>query len=153
MPLGSLPHKVKSHSSPRLPSPITTTCHTAITASNLFLLILRRTLRLRRTSELLGAVLSLLALLSAGLLDLGCMPDPHESVVRLELLHRLNAVVDEGESSGLAAAVLCPHAEHVDLVFVRFVDLGQLGAQVVLGDVRAVRVQDIAVERRLSGQL
>jgi len=121
--------------------------HPQYQRSRLFLVLLRTTLRLRRTSELLGSVLSLLALLSAGLLDLGCVSNSDESVVGLELLHGLDAVVDEGETGRLATTVLCPHTEDVDLVLVGLVHFGESGAQVVLGDVGSVGVEDITVER------
>lgn len=132
----------------------TTTTRTTMTTtlttstSHLFLLVLAGTLRLGGTTELLGSVLPLLALLSAGLLDLGGVADSDESVVGFELLHRLDAVVDEGEAGRLAATVLRPHAEHIDLVLVRLVHLGESGAQVILGDVGAVGVEDIAVKTR-----
>lgn len=65
--------------------------------------------------------------------------------MRFKLLHRLDGIVNQRKARGLAAAVLRPHAEHVDLVFVGFVNLGQSRAQVVFRDIRAVRVEDIAV--------
>lgn len=68
------------------------TCHISAALvikrrTHLLLLVRACLLRLRRTSELLAAILSLLALLSAGLLDLGCRTDSHLSVVGLEFLH------------------------------------------------------------------
>jgi hypothetical protein len=62
-------------------------------------------------------------LLSAGLLDLGGLAVTDEPVVGLELLHRLGAVVDEGEASGLATTVLGAETEDGDLVLVRLVKL------------------------------
>jgi hypothetical protein len=44
---------------------------------------------------------------------------------------------------------LCPHAEDIDLVFVGFVHLGKSGAQVVLGDIGAVGMEDITIARSL----
>ncbi len=114
-------------------------------ASRLFLVLLRGTLGLSCASELLGPVLALFPLLSAGLLDLGGVADPDKSVVGLEFLHGLDAVVDQGETRGFAATVLRPHAEDVDLVFVGFVNFGELRAQVILGHVRAVGVQDVTI--------
>lgn len=84
-------------------------------------------------------------LLPAGLFDLVRLAVTHESVVRLEPLHRLAGVVDEREAGGLAATVLCPQAEDGDLVLVALVQLGELGAEVVLGDIGAVRVEDVTV--------
>lgn len=144
VPTSSIDHAIPL---PRLS--INTTTHGTITYSRLFLVLLSRTLRLRRTSELLGSVLSLLALLSAGLLDLGCVSHPDESVVGFEFLHRLDTVVDEGETGRLPTTVLRPHAEDVDLVFVGFVHLGKSGAQVVLGDIGAVGMEDITVARNI----
>lgn len=62
-------------------------------------------------SELLVSVLSLLALLSAGSLDLGCLSVSDESVTWLELLHCLGAVVDQTETCALATTELCAEAE------------------------------------------
>jgi len=55
-------------------------------AKHLFVLLLGGTLDLRRTSESLLSVLALLALLSAGLFDLGGDSDSDQSVMGLELL-------------------------------------------------------------------
>lgn len=82
-------------------------------------------------------------LLPAGLLDLAGHADADQSVVRLELLHRLVGVVDESEAGALATTVLGPEAEAVDLVLVGLVELGQLVAELILGDVGAVGVEDI----------
>jgi hypothetical protein len=84
-------------------------------------------------------------LLSAGLLDLGGLAVTDEPVVGLELLHRLGAVVDEGEASGLATTVLGAETEDGDLVLVRLVQLGELGAELILGDVGTVGVEDVTV--------
>jgi hypothetical protein len=64
--------------------------------------------------------------------------------MRLEFLHRFDGVVDQGESRGLAATVLCAHAEDVDLVFVGFVDFGEFGAEVVFANIGAIGVEDVA---------
>lgn len=93
----------------------------------LFLVLLRTTLGLLYTSELLASVLSLFALLSAGLLDLGCVSYSYQSVSWLELLHGLNGVVDQGETGSLATTILCSETKDVDLIGVGFVDLGELG--------------------------
>jgi hypothetical protein len=72
------------------------------------------------------------------------MSHPDQSVSGLELLHRLDRIVDERETGGFAAAILCPQAEDVDLVFIGFVDGGEFVAEVVFGDVGAVGVEDVA---------
>jgi hypothetical protein len=108
-----------------------------------FLLVLARTLRLRRTPELLAPILPLFSLLSARLLNLSRMPHPHKSVVWFELLHGLDGVVDEGEACRFAATVGSTQAEDIDLVLVGFVDGGELVTEVVLGDVCAVGVEDV----------
>lgn len=64
--------------------------------------------------------------------------------MRLELLHHLVAVVDESEPGRLAATVLCAETEAGHLVLVGFVELGEFLAQLVFGDVGAVRVEDVA---------
>jgi hypothetical protein len=84
-------------------------------------------------------------LLSAGLLDLGGLAVTDESVVGLELLHGLGAVVDEGKAGALATAVLGAETEDGDLVLVGLVQLGELLAELILGDVRAVGVEDVTV--------
>ena len=65
--------------------------------------------------------------------------------MRLELLHRLARVVDEREAGALATSVLCPETEARDLVLARLVQLAQLAAELVLGDIGAVRVEDVAI--------
>jgi hypothetical protein len=63
--------------------------------------------------------------------------------VGLELLQGLGGVVDQSEAGGLAATVLRAETEHGDLVLVGLVQVGQLLAELVLGDVRAVGVEDV----------
>jgi hypothetical protein len=106
-------------------------------------LVLLGALGLGGTAELLGTVLSLLALLSGGLLDLGSGTDTDETVVRLELLQGLSGVVDQGEASALATTVLRAEAEDGDLILVGLVETGELVAQLILGDVGTVGVEDI----------
>jgi hypothetical protein len=72
--------------------------------------------------------------------------------VGLELLHRLGGIVDQGETGGLAATELCPEAKHADLVLLGLVHAGELVAELILGDVGAVRVEDIT-EREMSAEL
>lgn len=140
----------------------------------LLLLVLRRCLPLRRPPHSLGPVLALFAcshppristipsqhqpishtlnakemhvrtLLSARLLDLRSSPIPHQPIMRLKLLHHLMAIIDERETGALATSVLGSEAEAGDLVFVGFVELGELLTEFVFGDVGAVGMKDIS---------
>ena len=92
---------------------------------------------------------NVLTLLPARLLDLGRLSVSHESVVRLELLHRLARVVDEREAGALATTILRPETEARDLVLARLVQFAELAAELILGDVGAVGVEDIAVRALL----
>ena len=91
-------------------------------------------------------------LLPTSLLNLRSGPIPHQPVMRLELLHHLMAIIDQRKSRALASSVLCSEAETRDLIFVGFVELGELLAELVLFDVRAVRVEDVSVngEQKVS---
>jgi hypothetical protein len=89
-----------------------------------------------------------LTLLPARLLDLLCLAVSHQPVVGLELLHGLGGVVDEGEAGALAATVLRPEAEDGDLVLAGLVQLAELAAELVLGDIGAVRVEDVTAAAR-----
>ena len=91
-------------------------------------------------------------LLPARLLDLGGEANADQPVVGLELLHRLGGVVDEGKAGGLAATELGPEAEDADLVLLGLVQAGELVAELLLGDVGAVRVEDITVRESVIGQ-
>ena len=64
--------------------------------------------------------------------------------MRLKFLHHLMAIIDERETGAFAASVLGSEAEGRDLVFVGFVELGELLAEFVFGDVGAVGVEDIS---------
>ena len=68
--------------------------------------------------------------------------------MRLELLQGLSGVVDESEPSALATTILRAETENRDLVLVGLVEVGQLIAELILGDVGAVGVEDIPVLRR-----
>lgn len=83
-------------------------------------------------------------LLSASLLNLRSRPIPHQPIMRLELLHHLMAIIYQSEASRLASTELCAETEAGDLVFVGFVELGELLTEFVFGDVGAVLVEDIA---------
>lgn len=87
-------------------------------------------------------------LLSAGLLDLGGKTNADESVVRLELLHGLGGVVNEGKAGSLAATELGAETEDGDLVLLGLVEAGELVAELILGDVGAVGVEDVPAKRQ-----
>ena len=65
--------------------------------------------------------------------------------MRLKFLHHLMAVVYQSEAGRFASAVLCAEPEAGYLVLVGFVELGELLAEFVFGDVGAVGVEDVAV--------
>lgn len=89
--------------------------------------------------------LNIRTLLSASLLNLGGQANTDQAVVRLELLHGLGGVVDQGEAGGLSATKLGAQAKDRDLVLTSLVHASQLVAELVLGDVGAVGVQDVTV--------
>lgn len=99
-----------------------------------------------------AVVTKIRTLLSAGLLDLAGQADADQAVVRLKLLHGLWGVVDEGEASGLATTELGAQTEDGDLVLASLVHAGQLVAELILGDVGAVGVQDVTVMGKKGGQ-
>ena len=70
--------------------------------------------------------------------------------MRLKRLHPLCTIVDECETCALATTVLCSESEAGDLVFLAFVEFGELGAEFVLGDVGALWVENIAVKGCVS---
>ena len=82
-------------------------------------------------------------LLSAGSLDLGSGANTDETVVRLELLQGLSGVVDESEAGALATTVLGAETEDGDLVLVGLVERRDLVAELILGDVGTVGVEDV----------
>lgn len=83
-------------------------------------------------------------LLPARLLNLGRLSIPHEPIPRLEFLHHLIRIVDEREPRGFAPAILCPEPEDGHGVFAGFVEFGQFGPELVLGDVGTGRVEHVA---------
>lgn len=104
------------------------------------------------------SVLALLALLSAGTLGLGGEANTDQSVLRLELLHGLGGVVDEGEAGGLAATELGSQTEDGDLVLLGLVEGAKLLAELILGDVGTVGVEDVndhllAAQQRVADEL
>ena len=91
-----------------------------------------------------------LTLLPGGLLDLVGESDADESVVGLELLHGLGAVVDEGEAGGLAATELGAESEDGDLLLAGLVHGRELLAELLLGDVGTTGVEDVTVREQVS---
>jgi hypothetical protein len=85
-------------------------------------------------------------LLSGRLLNLGGHANTNQTVVRLKLLHGLVGVVDEGKAGRLATTKLGAETKDGNLVLVGLVELRELGAELVLGDVGAVGVEDITVQ-------
>lgn len=86
-------------------------------------------------------------LLSAGTLDLGAQSNTDEAVVGLELLHGLGGVIDEGEASGLATTEVGAQTEDGDLFLLSLVQATELLAELLLGDVGTVGVQNVTVKR------
>jgi hypothetical protein len=86
-------------------------------------------------------------LLPGGLLDLGGHAVSDEPVAGLELLHGLGGVVDESEAGALATTEVCLEAEDGDIVLLGLVELTELATELVLGDVGAVGVEDIATQQ------
>lgn len=111
-----------------------------------FLLLLSDSLEdlgLLDTNDAVSLVLTLLALLtrSLGLLE---EADAGTAVTGLEGLEGLLVVVDQTETGGLATTKVGLEAEHLDELLVRqFVHLGQLLAELLLGDGATTRVDDI----------
>src|ERR1700760_536246 len=85
-------------------------------------------------------------LLSTRLLNLAGLSVSHQPVMRLELLHRLGGVVDEGEAGALAATILRAETEAGDPVLGCFVEFGELLAEFVFAYVRAPGVEDVTVD-------
>lgn len=92
-------------------------------------------------------------LLATGLLNLVGSTDANQTVVRLELLQGLLGVVDQGEAGALATTILCAEAEYGDLVLVGLVQVGQLLAELVLGDIGAVGVEDVPKNDRIVSRV
>jgi hypothetical protein len=65
----------------------------------------------------------------------------------LKLLQRLRRIVDESKTGCLSTTKLCSQTEDIDLVLIGLVEFGELGSEVVLCDVCAVRVEDITVSQ------
>jgi hypothetical protein len=91
-------------------------------------------------------------LLSAGTLGLGGHANSDEPVLGLELLHGLGRVIDKGETSGLTTTEVGAETEDGDLVLLGLVEATELLAELLLGDVGAVGVEDITA-REISVSL
>lgn len=89
-------------------------------------------------------------LLPGGLLDLSGHAVSDEPVAGLKLLHGLRGVVDESKAGALATTEVCLEAEDGDIVLLGLVELTELTTELVLGDVGAVGVEDIATQNRQS---
>jgi hypothetical protein len=89
-------------------------------------------------------------LLAGRLLDLGGGTNADQTVGGLELLQGLLGVVDQGEAGALTTTVLGAETEDGDLVLVGLVQVGQLLAELVLGDVGTVGVEDIPKQAQKS---
>lgn len=86
-------------------------------------------------------------LLPGSLLDLLGHANTDKTEVGLELLHGLGGVVDESEASGLAATELGAQTEDGDLVLAGLVHASKLVAELILGDVGTVGVQDVTIQK------
>ena len=86
----------------------------------------------------------------AGLLNLGCEAVSDEPVVGFEFLHCLCGFVDESEAGALAATIVCPEAKDGDVLLLCLVKLTELTTELILGDVGAVGVEDVAIRTQLS---
>lgn len=91
-------------------------------------------------------------LLSAGTLDLGGKANTDQPVVRLELLHGLGGIVDEGEAGGLATTELGAETKDIDLVLGSLVEGSELVAEVLLGDVGTAGVEDVTAKQKPVSQ-
>lgn len=109
---------------------------------NSLLLARAGSLGLGNTAELLGAVLLLLALLATRL-DVLAESLAGQSELGLNLLGLVDGVVNQGKAGALLATKLGLQSEHDDGLLFALVHLGELVAQVGLGDVGEARVDDV----------
>jgi hypothetical protein len=63
----------------------------------------------------------------------------------LELLEGLGRIVNESEASALATTELGLEAEDGDLVLGGLVQLAQFLSELILGDIRSIGMEDIAI--------
>lgn len=68
----------------------------------------------------------------------------------LELLQALEGIVDKGETSGLSTTEVGLETEDRDSLLVGLVELGELSAEVVLGDVGTAGMEDVTAKTHLS---
>jgi hypothetical protein len=68
--------------------------------------------------------------------------------VGLELLQAVHGIVDEGETGGLASTEVGAESKNGDAVSFALVELSELGAEVVLGDVCEVHQPAVRVSLR-----
>jgi hypothetical protein len=127
-------------------------------SDRLFLLLGLGALDLGRATQSLLTVLALLALLSGCALGFDGEANTDQSVLRLELLHGLGGIVDEGKASGLATTELGAQAEDGDLILLGLVHAGDLLTELLLGDVGAAGVQNVndhllASQKRVADEL
>lgn len=101
---------------------------------NSYLLSSSSDLGLLGTPDLLHSVLPLLLLFPGDLGDLFEDTLSHQSVLGLELLSEVHGIIDEGESGALAATEVGLETEGHDTVRSALVHLGQLFADLRLGD-------------------
>ena len=95
------------------------------------------------TKDLLLSVLLLLSLLSGSLVNLLGQSVSDQSVSWLKFLGVSSGLVDQTETSGLAATELGSETENRNGILVGLVGLGQSFTQLVLGNVWSVWVQDV----------
>ena len=65
--------------------------------------------------------------------------------MRLKLLHRLHRVIDQGEAGRFSATVLGAEGEDLDVVLGCLVELRELAAELIFGNVGAVRMEHVAI--------
>lgn len=94
------------------------------------------------TTEPLGTVLALLALLPGGLLGLG-KTVTDETVLGLEALGRVEGVVDQGKARGATTTKSGLEAKAEDGLLVSLVHGGELAADLILGEVSEAGMKDI----------
>jgi len=112
-------------------------------SNRLFFLLLLWALYLGCSTEFLGSVLSLLALLPASLFNLGLHSVTNKSVTWFKSLHGLSRVIDETKAGAFATTELGTESENGDMVLVGLVCLTELITELILGDVCAIWMKDI----------
>jgi hypothetical protein len=95
------------------------------------------------TAELLRTVFALLPQLARRLLNLGGESGPHETVLGLEFLLRLFAIIDQSETGAASTTKLCAKTEGHDTVFIRLVKSSELLLEFSSRNIGTVRVKDV----------